>query len=113
MFKYSVSRYDQFDVEAMITTNFKLRDKISDITKIVKQGIARAVEFKKKIITHRDLPDDPEVQGKTKQIQVYQAKMILAQKYIKSLQTKIDTMEGSKKIDSHGNKIKKLTKEIK
>ena len=61
-----------FDIDEMVRVNLNLRDKIKDITFIVKESITKAGELKRSIHTHRDPPKDPEVKDKRSQIKQYQ-----------------------------------------
>jgi hypothetical protein len=59
----------------MMKANRQLRDKIGDISSMVMTAIEKASKLKKQIITHRDAPPDPTVNGKTREISKYQVKI--------------------------------------
>jgi hypothetical protein len=102
-----------YDIDSMIKSNRELRDKIKEITTIVKSCIKRAAEFKKSIATHRDPPNNPEVSSKQKQISTYQKSINTLKKYIDNLNTKIENLSQNDKISSCKSTIKKHSRKIK
>jgi DNA repair exonuclease SbcCD ATPase subunit len=102
----------EFDIDEMVRVNLNLRDKIKDISMIVKEAITKARELKKSIHTHRDPPKDAEVKDKRSQINQYQNAVNLCKSYIATLNNKIDSMADVERLDRANNKIKKLSKDI-
>lgn len=101
-----------FDIDEMVRVNLNLRDKIKDITFIVKESITKAGELKRSIHTHRDPPKDPEVKDKRTQIKQYQNAVNLWKSYIAALNNKIESMADVERLDKANNKIKKLSRDI-
>ncbi|CAI2365231.1 unnamed protein product [Moneuplotes crassus] len=101
-----------FNMEEMMMHNMKLRDKITDMIKLCKDAILRASNLKKTIITHRTIPQDPELRDKREELKNFQKQNLIAQKYIKGLSQKAMSMEENKKVVSYTNKIQKLNKEV-
>ncbi len=72
----------------------------------------KASSLKKKIVTHRTVPNDPELNEKRETLKHEQKQNHLAQKYIKGLTQKVRAMESNKKYVSHQNNLKKLDKDV-
>jgi len=103
--------YDEFDVEEMVKSNRLIRDKIRDISSIVSAAISKAAILKKTVITHRDLPHNPEVKKKLKDIKGYQDNINKCKKHIENLRARIESVEDSGRMEKAQNRIKKLDKD--
>jgi chromosome segregation ATPase len=73
---------DDNETEELLKANKVLRDKVGQIADLVVSAITKASTLRKQISTHRDKPDDPELNSKLKEINRYQ-KAIMTMKYPK------------------------------
>lgn len=70
------------ETEELIRANKILRDKVGTVLDLVVSAVDKADSIRKHITTHRDKPDDPELNSKLKEINRYQ-KAIMKMKYPK------------------------------
>lgn len=68
------------ETEELIQANKLLRDKVGTVLDLVISAVDKADSIRKHITTHRDKPDDPELNSKLKEINRYQ-KAIMKMKY--------------------------------
>lgn len=104
---------EEMDIDSMMKANHLLRDRVNDIAHMVINAIKKAVELKKKIITHRDEPTDPEIKSKMNTIKSYQAKISSYKRKIKALNIKIENATDNDRISSGVDSGKLLDAEIK
>jgi uncharacterized coiled-coil DUF342 family protein len=68
------------ETDELIKANKMLREKVGTVLNLVVSAVEKADAIRRQIITHRDKPDDPELNSKLKKINNYQ-KAIMKMKY--------------------------------
>lgn len=76
------AEFEDEETEELLRANKILRDKVGQIADLVVSAISKAAALRKQITTHRDKPQDPELNSKLKEINKYQ-KAIMKMKYPK------------------------------
>lgn len=103
--------YEEFDIDEMLKSNRTIRDRIREISVIVTAAITKAAILKKTVVTHRDMPSNPDVRQKLADIKKYQNDIMKCRKYIEQLRARIDSVQDAGRMEDSENLIAKLDKE--
>lgn len=104
--------YEDYECEELMKANKVLREKVGQITDLVVSAITKASNLKKQINTHRNKPNDPELNKKLAIIAKYQKSIMSMKKKTKALKIKYDMISYKDKVVSLQDQIRIEKEEI-